>query len=268
MISVTEKINEPRYPNFKGIMAAKKKPMTTLTLADLGIAPADAGLANSWSTVVDATPRPPKEAGEKIVDDGSAGTGSPSSSHPPGWSDPLRTGPLRSSERHPMSEVLVLVDIVDGHARPVNAEMLTLAARLGTPAAVVVGAPGTAAAHRDQLAGWGAEIVYAAESADAPGYLITPQVAALATLAGRTQPAAVLLALTVDGREIAGRLAVRLDASLLSRRRRHRRRRRGDPFGVRRCLHRACQGRHAASRSSPSGRTRCLIRRPPQVRGP
>ncbi|MEO5832513.1 MAG: electron transfer flavoprotein subunit beta/FixA family protein [Nakamurella sp.] len=74
VISVTEKINEPRYPNFKGIMAAKKKPMTTLTLSDLGIAPADAGLAHAWSAVVDATPKPPKEAGEKIVDDGTAGT--------------------------------------------------------------------------------------------------------------------------------------------------------------------------------------------------
>lgn len=115
-----------------------------------------------------------------------------------------------------MSEVLVLVDIVDGHLRPVNAEMLALAARLGSPSAVVVGAPGTAAAHREQLASWGAQTVYAAESDDAPKYLITPQVAALAELAASTQPAAVLLPLTVDGREIAGRLAVRLDGALMS----------------------------------------------------
>ncbi len=74
VVSVTEKINEPRYPNFKGIMAAKKKPLTTLTLSDLGIAPDDAGLAHAHSTIVDATPKPPKEAGEKIVDDGTAGT--------------------------------------------------------------------------------------------------------------------------------------------------------------------------------------------------
>ncbi|WP_111767523.1 electron transfer flavoprotein subunit alpha/FixB family protein [Nakamurella deserti] len=115
-----------------------------------------------------------------------------------------------------MSEVLVLVDIVDGQLRPVNAEMLAFAARLGTPAAVVVGAPGTAAAHREQLAGWGAQTVYAAESDDAPHYLITPQVTALATVAASVQPAAVLLPLTVDGRETAGRLAVRLDGALLS----------------------------------------------------
>ncbi len=74
VISVTEKVNDPRYPNFKGIMAAKSRPMTTLTLADLGIAVDQAGLANSWSQVVDAVPRPLKEAGEKIVDAGDAGT--------------------------------------------------------------------------------------------------------------------------------------------------------------------------------------------------
>jgi electron transfer flavoprotein beta subunit len=74
VVSVTEKINDPRYPNFKGIMAAKSKPMTTLTLADLGIAAGDAGLSNAWTTVLDATPRPVKEAGEKVVDDGDAGT--------------------------------------------------------------------------------------------------------------------------------------------------------------------------------------------------
>jgi len=74
VISVTEKINDPRYPNFKGIMAAKSKPMTTLSLSDLGIPADEAGLVNAWSHVVDSTPRPMKEAGEKVVDDGDAGT--------------------------------------------------------------------------------------------------------------------------------------------------------------------------------------------------
>ena len=74
VISVTEKINEPRYPNFKGIMAAKSKPLTTLTAADLGFGADQIGLANSWSRVLDATPRPPKEAGEKVVDDGTGGS--------------------------------------------------------------------------------------------------------------------------------------------------------------------------------------------------
>ena len=84
-----------------------------------------------------------------------------------------------------MSEVLVLVDIADGAPRKVNAELLALAARIGAPAAVVVGAPGTAESVREQLAGWGAETVYAAESEAATAYLVTPQVAALTAVARR-----------------------------------------------------------------------------------
>src|SRR5664279_6222020 len=115
-----------------------------------------------------------------------------------------------------MAEVLVLVDHHDGAIRRVTAELLTAAARLGTPAAVVVGKPGTAEALAAELGGWGAVTVYAAESDDAANYLITPQVAGLAAAAGAANPAAILLAATVDGREIAGRLAVRLNSGLLA----------------------------------------------------
>ena len=73
LVSVTEQIAEARYPNFKGIMAAKKKPVETVTLADLGIAAGDAGGANSWSVVETVTPRPPREGGSIITDDGTAG---------------------------------------------------------------------------------------------------------------------------------------------------------------------------------------------------
>ncbi len=115
-----------------------------------------------------------------------------------------------------MSEVLVLVDFADGVARKVTAEMLVLAAKIGTPAAVVVGAVGTAATLSDQLAAWGAEMVYAAESPAATRYLVTPQVAALAALAAEKEPAAILIASTIDGREVAARLAVRLDSGVLT----------------------------------------------------
>jgi electron transfer flavoprotein beta subunit len=70
---VNEKIGEPRYPNFKGIMAAKKKPVSTLSAADLGLDPAGLGLVNASTRVVSGAPRPAKAAGEKIVDDGSGG---------------------------------------------------------------------------------------------------------------------------------------------------------------------------------------------------
>jgi electron transfer flavoprotein beta subunit len=73
VISVNEKIGEPRYPNFKGIMAAKKKPVSTLSAADLGLDPAGLGLANASTVVVSGAPRPAKSAGEKVPDDGSGG---------------------------------------------------------------------------------------------------------------------------------------------------------------------------------------------------
>jgi electron transfer flavoprotein beta subunit len=73
VVSVVEKINEPRYPSFKGIMAAKKKPLTTLTLADIGVDPGEVGLAAAASVVDDAQPRPPKAKGEIVTDEGDGG---------------------------------------------------------------------------------------------------------------------------------------------------------------------------------------------------
>ena len=66
VVSVTEKINEPRFPSFKGIMAAKKKEVTTLTLAEIGVEADEVGLANAGSKVLSSTPKPPKTAGEKV----------------------------------------------------------------------------------------------------------------------------------------------------------------------------------------------------------
>lgn len=74
VVSVNEKINEPRFPSFKGIMAAKKKEVTVLTLADIGVEPDEVGVANAGCKVTASTPKPPKSAGEKITDDGDGGT--------------------------------------------------------------------------------------------------------------------------------------------------------------------------------------------------
>jgi electron transfer flavoprotein beta subunit len=74
VVSVTEKINEPRYPSFKGIMAAKKKPVSSIGIADLGLAPAMTGLANASTTVRTAAVRPPREAGVKLSDESTAAT--------------------------------------------------------------------------------------------------------------------------------------------------------------------------------------------------
>jgi electron transfer flavoprotein beta subunit len=73
VVSVVEKINEPRYPSFKGIMAAKKKPVTTLALADLGIGGDEVGVAGSTTAVADFATRPPKAAGTVVKDEGDGG---------------------------------------------------------------------------------------------------------------------------------------------------------------------------------------------------
>jgi electron transfer flavoprotein beta subunit len=74
IISISEKIVEDaRFPSFKGIMAAKKKPVESLTLAGIGVEGDEVGGANASSTVVLATPKPPKSAGEKVTDEGEGG---------------------------------------------------------------------------------------------------------------------------------------------------------------------------------------------------
>ena len=74
VISVVEKINEPRYPSFKGIMAAKKKPVETLSLADAGIDPGEVGLASAATEVVSFAKRPPRQAGTVVKDEGDGGS--------------------------------------------------------------------------------------------------------------------------------------------------------------------------------------------------
>jgi len=74
VVSVVEKINEPRYPSFKGIMAAKKKPVQTMSVADAGIDPATVGLANAACEVLSFAKRPPRQAGTIVTDDGDGGS--------------------------------------------------------------------------------------------------------------------------------------------------------------------------------------------------
>jgi electron transfer flavoprotein beta subunit len=70
VVSVVEKINEPRYPSFKGIMAAKKKPVQTLALGDLGVDAGEVGLGGSRSTVESFEAAPPRQAGTVVKDEG------------------------------------------------------------------------------------------------------------------------------------------------------------------------------------------------------
>lgn len=74
VVSVVEKINEPRYPSFKLIMQAKKKPMEEKTAADLGIETEKIGLANATTETVDFAAAPPRAAGTIVKDEGDGGS--------------------------------------------------------------------------------------------------------------------------------------------------------------------------------------------------
>ncbi|MFK5582128.1 MULTISPECIES: electron transfer flavoprotein subunit alpha/FixB family protein [unclassified Serinicoccus] len=113
-----------------------------------------------------------------------------------------------------MSEVLVLVDHVDGEVRKTTAEMLTAARRLGEPSAVFVG-QGYAAAQ-ESLARHGAVKVYLAEEPVYAEHLVAPVAELLADLVGRTAPTAVLIASSNDGKEIAGRLAIKTSSGVVT----------------------------------------------------
>jgi electron transfer flavoprotein alpha subunit len=115
-----------------------------------------------------------------------------------------------------MSQVLVLVEHGDGAVKKVTLELLTAARALGEPAAVVVGPSGSAAPLVDRLGEYGATTVYVAESPDVEKYLVTPQAEVLASLVGSVSPAAVLIASSAEGKEIAARLAMRTRSGILT----------------------------------------------------
>src|SRR6195952_905160 len=114
-----------------------------------------------------------------------------------------------------MAEVLVLVEHSEGELKKVTAELITAARALGQPSAVVVGAPGTAEPLIAGLKEAGAEKVYVAESDDAVNYLITPTLDVLNGLVESASPAAVIVASTAEGKEIAGRLAAGVGSGVL-----------------------------------------------------
>ncbi|MFF0577025.1 electron transfer flavoprotein subunit alpha/FixB family protein [Streptosporangium saharense] len=114
-----------------------------------------------------------------------------------------------------MSEILVLVEHVEGQVKKVTLELLTLARTLGTPSAVWAG-PGYSAEAQAKLAEHGAEKVYVADSADISDYVVAPKAELLAQLVSEKSPAAVLVAATAEAKEIAGRLAIKIDSGVLT----------------------------------------------------
>ena len=115
-----------------------------------------------------------------------------------------------------MSEVLVLIDHAGGKVKKPTLEMLTLAKRLGEPSAVFIGPAGEAQAAAETVAKYGAEKVYAVDDSEIKGYLVAPKAEALQQIAQQANPAAILITSNMEGKEIAGRLAVKLDSGLIT----------------------------------------------------
>ena len=115
-----------------------------------------------------------------------------------------------------MSEILVLIDHVDGAVRKPTFELLTIARRLGEPSAVFIGAADQAAGAAEAVKKYGAQKVYAVDDAQIKGYLVAPKAEALQQLAEKTSAGAVLISSSYEGKEIAARLAIKLESGLIT----------------------------------------------------
>jgi electron transfer flavoprotein alpha subunit len=113
-----------------------------------------------------------------------------------------------------MSQVLVLVDHIDGAVRKTTLELLTIAQRLGEPAAVFIGKGLENAAPT--LAEFGAGVVYQIEGEGLEDYLVAPKAEALAQVVAQASPAAVLIPSSAEGKEIAARLAIKIGSGLIT----------------------------------------------------
>ena len=115
-----------------------------------------------------------------------------------------------------MSEILVLIDHVEGDVRKPTYELLTIAKRLGEPSAVFIGPSDKAADAAEAVKKYGAEKVYVVDDAQIKGYLVAPKAEALEQLVAKSDAGAVLISSSFEGKEIAGRLAIKLDSGLIT----------------------------------------------------
>lgn len=115
-----------------------------------------------------------------------------------------------------MSEVLVLIDHVDGAVRKPTYELLTIAKRLGEPSAVFIGSSSQGAEVAEKVKAYGAEKVYVVDDAQIKGYLVAPKAEALQQLAEKTSPAAILIPSTSEGKEVAARLSIKISSGLIT----------------------------------------------------
>jgi len=115
-----------------------------------------------------------------------------------------------------MSEVLVLIDHADGEVKKPTYELLTIARRLGEPSAVFIGSGDQGSAVAEKVKKYGPAKVYVVDDAEIKGYLVAPKAEALQQLVEKASPAAVLIPSSIEGKEIAGRLAIKIESGLIT----------------------------------------------------
>ncbi len=115
-----------------------------------------------------------------------------------------------------MSEILVLIDHVDGEVKKPTYELLTIAKRLGEPSAVFIGDSGKSGDVAEKVKKYGAEKVYVVDDAEIKGYLVAPKAEALQQLAEKVSPDAILIPSSFEGKEVAARLAIKLESGLIT----------------------------------------------------
>ncbi|MGZ5399664.1 MAG: electron transfer flavoprotein subunit alpha/FixB family protein [Nocardioides sp.] len=115
-----------------------------------------------------------------------------------------------------MSEVLVLIDHADGEVKKPTYELLTIARRLGEPSAVFIGSGDQGAAVAEKVKKYGAQKVYVVDDAQIKGYLVAPKAEALQQLVQKSSAAVVLIPSTTEGKEVAGRLAIKIESGLIT----------------------------------------------------
>jgi electron transfer flavoprotein alpha subunit len=115
-----------------------------------------------------------------------------------------------------MSEILVLIDHADGAVKKPTYELLTLARRLGEPSAVYIGPADQASEATEKVKKYGAEKVYVVDDSEIKGYLVAPKAEVLQQLVEKASPDAVLIPSSFEGKEIAGRLAIKIESGLIT----------------------------------------------------
>jgi electron transfer flavoprotein alpha subunit len=115
-----------------------------------------------------------------------------------------------------MSEILVLIDHAEGAVKKPTYELLTLARRLGEPSAVFIGPADKASEATEKVKKYGAEKVYVVDDSEIKGYLVAPKAEVLQQLVEKTSPDAVLIPSSFEGKEIAGRLAIKIESGLIT----------------------------------------------------